>query len=525
MFLLKIKSRKYRKYKKKIIKIIAYFICLAMILIFLSHKLTSLHLWGTKLPDYIPAQETAINRNMEGMVYFNNEFQRNQFLQTISQAIEEAEESIEIAMYSFNLETIRDKIYEADKKGIEITLILDIDKSEQHDAVFIDIPNGIQRIDAGKSTKESNPNMHHKFIIVDRNTSQQKLITGSLNWTTLQESFDPSFLFVTTDTDIIEAYGFEFDLLKQNINGTKKLRNKEYKPWLKNIIYNDCFLDVWFSPGFQSNTINQRIIDLIESAEENVEIIIWQATDKNISQAIVKKARKGLSIKIITEDFNFWEQNSIFPYLMSQKNKYHLDNLEIINDVWHTIDLKDKIPKEFGETFNSFIHHHTLIVDGQIVVFGTNNWSNQAAFKNDEDIIITDNKNIVNEFRKTFAFHYQELRNKELSAQIIGQNLEIKETPVVSRIKTSVVVKETPVVGGTRSSGISINKTSDVDIKILVIPSKYRALKEKPYICLDQQINENENTFLLPEECLNVPLNIFIYDENNDLIANTLIMP
>ncbi len=520
MSLLKIKSRKYKKYRKKIIKIIVYFICLAMVLIFLSHKLVSLKIFESKLPNYIPSQDVKVDKSMEGMVYFNNEFQTTTFSDIIISSIENAQQSIEVAMYSFNLETIRDKIYEANQRGAQITLILDIDKSKQHDIVFADLPKNIERIDPGKSSTKSNPNMHHKFVIIDRGTPQQKLITGSLNWTTLQESFDPSFLFVTTDSKIIQAYGFEFDLLKQNISGTKKLRNKEYKPWLRNIIYNDCFLDVWFSPGFQNNSINQKIVDLIENAQENIEIIIWQATDKNISRAIVKKARKGLSIKIITEDFNFWEQNSIFPYLMSQKDKYHLDNLEIINDVWRTIDLKDKIPEEFGETFNSFIHHHTLIIDDKIVIFGTNNWSNQAAFKNDEDIIITDNKNIVNEFRKTFAFHYQELRNKELSAQIIGQNLEIKETPVVnktpvvSRIKTSVVKEE-------QSDG----ETSDVDINILVIPSKYRALKEKLFICIDQQINENENTFLLPEECLNVPLNIFIYDQNNNLIANNLIMP
>ena len=525
MSFLKIKLRKHRKYKKKIIKIIAYFICLAIVLVFLSHKLTSLRLLESNLPNYMSSQKVKVDRNMEGMVYFNNEFQTNQFLDTISQAIDNAKKSIEIAMYSFNLEILRDKLYEADKKGIEITLVLDIDKSKQHDIVFADLPKNIERINPGKSPTKSNPNMHHKFVIIDRGMPEQKLITGSLNWTELQESFDPSFLFVTTDSEIIQAYGFEFGLLKQNISGTKKLRNKNYKPWLKNIIYNDCFLDVWFSPGFQSNSINQRIIDLIESAQENIEIIIWQATDKDISQAIVEKAKQGIDIKIITEDFNFWERNSIFPYLMREKNEQNLENLEILNDAWRTIDLKNKIPEEFGEVFNSFIHHHTLIIDGQTVVFGTNNWSNQAAFKNDEDIIITDNKNIVNAFQETFDFHYKELRN------------------------------ETPVVGGTRSSGVSINitsvvktlvvngsktsvvkeersdgETSDVDINnIIIIPSKYRSLKEKPFVCLDQQITENKNTFPLPEECQNTPLSIFIYSQDNnqniDLIANTLIMP
>jgi len=392
---------------------------------------------------------------------------------------------------------LRDKIYKAAERGVEVTLILDVQKNKQHDIIFANSPADIKIIYPGQERAISGRNMHHKFAIFDRGTSQEKLITGSLNWTELQESYDPSFLFSTTDSEIIQAYGVEIDLLKENFYGTRKFKKEEYKPWLKNITYNDCFVDVWFSPGVSNNSINQRIADLIKKAKKSIRIMIWQASDQNISRAILKKAKEGLDIKIMAEDYTFWEKNSILPYLFSQKKKHELDNLEILNDAWRTLDLKKETPdRQTGTLFNPFLHHHTLIIDNQKVVFGTNNWSRQALQSNDEDIIITNNSKIVSEFQKTFDFQYQKLRKEKLEIKQKENSLEIKLQPKFE------------------------------EQKIMAVISEFRGLKGGFVICLNEKINKDQNNFRLPEKCINQPLNVFIYNPKNfQIIANDLFLP
>jgi phosphatidylserine/phosphatidylglycerophosphate/cardiolipin synthase-like enzyme len=497
MPLWKIKSKKYKKYRKKIWKVCFYFLIFFIFLVFLSRRLTSWQIFNFDLPNYLPGETTKKEESLQANIYFNNEIQKNKFTEIIENAIENAEKSIEVAMYSFNLENLRDKIYEASERGLDVTLILDIQKDRQHDLVFANSPADIKIIYPGQGRTMFGPNMHHKFAIFDRGTSQEKLITGSLNWTELQEAYDPSFLFSTTDPEIIQAYGFEFELLEQNLQGTQKLKNKDYKPWFKNIIYNDCFLDIWFSPGVRENSINQKIADLIKGAEKNIKIMIWQASDQNISQALLEKAKQGLDIKIISEDYTFWEKNSIFPHLISQKKEHHLDNLEILNDAWRTIDLKGETPnQQTGVLFNPFLHHHTLIIDNQTVVFGTNNWSQQALESNDEDIIITNNQKIVNQFQETFDFQYQKLRKQKLKAE---------------QREDKVAIELQPEYEGQ---------------KIMAVISEFRGLKGPFVLCLNKKIEKGQDSFSLPEKCIKHPLNIFIYNPKNyNLLANTISSP
>jgi phosphatidylserine/phosphatidylglycerophosphate/cardiolipin synthase-like enzyme len=498
MLLRKIKSKKYKKYRKKIWKTFFYFLCLSLLLIFLSRRLASWQIiQKLELPSYLPEQSIKTEKKLEAEIYFNNKPETNQFTKIINQAIDSAQESIEVAMYSFNLENLRNKIYQASERGVEVTLILDIEKNEQHNMVFENVPPDIIIIKPQSRSRYS-PNMHHKFAIFDRGTSQEKLIAGSLNWTELQEFYDPSFLFLTTDSEIIQAYGFEMDILKQGIRGTEKFKTKEYKPWFKNIIYNDCFVDVWFSPGPKTNSINQRIADLIKEAQENIKIMIWQISDQNIAYQIIEKAKQGVNVQIIAEDYNFWERNSRLSYFLSQRKKFNLKNLEIINDAWRSIKFQNTIFSEKFTTieFNPFLHHHTLIIDDQIVLFGTNNWSSQAYQVNDEDIIITDNSKIVEEFLETFEFHYQDLRGEKMSALINQENLIIENKPQYN------------------------------NQKIMAIISQFRGLKGKKTICFDQKIEKEKNNFVLPQECIGQALNIFVYNPKNfQIIANALLLP
>jgi len=490
MFWLK---KELKRNKKNIILSIAILIILFVSCFLLGRIVRKDDLPIPGLTKRMPAKEIRVNKNFEGHVYFNDQFYTKMFSDLIIPEIEKARKSIEVAMYSFNSEALRDEIYQANERGVEVTLIFNERKKEQHDIVFVDLPENIKRFDLGKDAEDQVGLMHHKFVVIDRGKKTQKLITGSLNWTNLQEKFDPGCLFVTADKEIIATYGEEIDRLKSGISESQKLRVENYRPWAKRINYQDSFVDLWLSPGVKSNSIKQEIIDLIDNAKKNIKIIIWQATDFDIAKAIIKKASEGAKVKIITEDFNIWQKPSIFPYLLQKTGKAGLKNIEIIDDTWRTIDLKNEIPDPTdGAAFNSFIHRHTLIIDDQVVLFGTNNWSKNGAYNNDENIIITNNKDIVSSFLKSFTYHYDKLRKNTLSARIKNNSLFIN-------IDDSHIGK-----------------------KLMMVVSENRDLNEDPFICADIKIMKDNTLFPISKNCQNHSLNVYIYDENGDLIAVTL---
>jgi len=485
-----------RKNKKNIILFVVFFIILLFFCFLLGTTIRKDDLSIPSLTEQRPAKEIKINnRDFIGQVYFNDQFYTEIFSDLIIPEIKKARSSIEVAMYSFNSEKLRDEIYLANKRGVKVTLILNKRKKKQHDIVFANLPQNIKRFDLGESTEEQIGLMHHKFVIIDRGKKNQKLITGSLNWTKLQEKFDPGCLLITPDQEIIESYGEEFERLKSGIGESQKLKIKNYRPWAKRINYRDCFVDLWWSPGIKSNSIKQEIIDLVNKAEKNIKIIIWQATDYNIAKAIIEKATKGIEVKIITEDFNIWYEDSMFPYIFREIQKAGLKNIEIVDDTWRTLDLKDEVPDPPNRAaFNSFIHRHTLIIDDQIVLFGTNNWSKGGTYRNDENIIITNNKNIVSSFIKSFAYHYNKLRKNTLSMKI-------------------------------QNNSLFVDLDDDyLGKKLIMVISENYDLNENPFICTKDKIIKNNHTFVIPLDCRNHNLNVFIYDANGDLVAGNLII-
>ena len=356
-----------------------------------------------------PKEIISATHPLETHIYFNNEVGESRALDILIEKIRKAQHSVEIAMFSFGSDDMKRALYAANARGVKVTLVLDKSKYKQHDALLSDLPIGIQRIEAGAYDPVDSRNttyMHDKFMIIDRDLPSEELATGSLNFTTWGEKYNQSFFLVTKDADIISVYKKEFDLLKSRTSGIKKLGVTTYNPWAATINYSDSFLEIWFSPGFSSQSIKYRLLDTINASEKNIDIIIWDFTDQQIASALVKKAREGIKVRIITEDQTSLEKNSVIPYLRKMKDKEHLDSMEILLDT----KLMDKVTETVPEDFSPLIHHHSLIADGKTLIFGSGNWSLWGFYNNDENAFVTNNAYLVEESQKTFDYFYKTLK-------------------------------------------------------------------------------------------------------------------
>lgn len=446
---------------------------------------------------YAPKTIEKLDRQFIAEIKFNNEQNQTPFTPVITTALRSAAHSIDLAMYSIDTPILRDELYAATRRGVTVRIIVPANKSEQHKRLFTNIPQNVSITTVGKQDSSS-PDaslMHHKFVLIDANTTQPTVITGSVNWTKLQELFDPSFLLITHDQTVATLYEEEFNRLKSGASGVTKVRTSGYRPWAAQLAYKNGTLEIWWSPGVGEHTIKRRLIDLIASAQHSIDVMVWQITDRDIANALILKAAQGIPVRIITDDFNAWRNSSVVPMLLQATQSITRNTLEILDDTARTIDFSNTIKPYLPSNqpdFNSFFHHHAILVDKTTLLAGTNNWSYQANYRNDESAFVTTVPNLVQSYQSSFDYHYRTLRGRLLDATILERTLHVKSAKAYQGNKLAVVSEN---IGNPPSATV----------------------------CYDTALNSNEISTILPVGCKNHVLNVYVVRKNGEVIANKLI--
>lgn len=119
-------------------------------------------------------------------------------------AINKAKVSILVAMAWFTNENIKDALNKKRLEGLRIEIV-----------IFKDGVNRVHGVDLSEfdhiETRGTRGGiMHNKFCVIDN----QKVLTGSYNWTTNAEYKNDENVFITIDNDTATKYSIEFRKLK-----------------------------------------------------------------------------------------------------------------------------------------------------------------------------------------------------------------------------------------------------------------------------------------------------------------------
>jgi len=171
------------KRKQNITKIII--ICIIAVLLFLWY----FYIQNKKKGDIDP----TIN------VYFSP---GNGIMGRIVKEINNSGKSIDIAMYSFTKREIAQALVKAKKRGVNIRIVLDKQRSSnKYNKYRYFMNNGI-------TPKLIDRTMHNKFAIIDG----KLVITGSYNWTANAERNNyENILFIRNSPKLVKAYLNEFE--------------------------------------------------------------------------------------------------------------------------------------------------------------------------------------------------------------------------------------------------------------------------------------------------------------------------
>jgi phosphatidylserine/phosphatidylglycerophosphate/cardiolipin synthase-like enzyme len=269
--------------------------------------------------------------------------------QAIKKTIENAQDYAYCAFFDIDLE--------------EIIQVLK-DKSSSLDIrIMIDKDNNLGLIEGSSlHLDNSTAYMHNKFCVID----DSMITTGSFNPTFNDAYRNNNNLIIIESRILAKNYREEF-LEIWNYKKGQKTNTTIF-------ILNSKNIENYFCP---EDDCAEKIQDRIRQANKSIHFMLFSFAYKPIMNDIIIKRYEGLEIKGILEK----SQSSN----KATKGFLQFHNIEVIYD---------KNPK--------MMHHKVIIIDNKTVITGSFNPSNNANTRNDENILIIEDKELARRYLEEF---------------------------------------------------------------------------------------------------------------------------
>ncbi|VEP12737.1 conserved hypothetical protein [Hyella patelloides LEGE 07179] len=366
-------------------------------------------------------------------------------------AINQAQSSIDVAVQELQLPGIALALAEQAQKGIEIRLILDNkysraisdfssleiselptrdrDRYQQYfqlidvdgngvlsekevnnrDALVILENADISVIDDTADGSKGSGLMHHKFMVIDGKT----VITGSTNFTlsgihgdlgNINTRGNVNHLVVINNQELAELFTKEFNYMwdDREFGLNKIFRSPQTVSW------DNSKITVQFFPISSkqdwSLSANGLIGKVLDNANSSIDLALFVFSDQNLVDILQKKQQQGVNIKaLIDKEFIFRYYSEALDMLgvaIANKCKYETDNNPWNNAI--------KTVGTANLASGDKLHHKIAVIDNKIVITGSQNWSAAANYKNDETVLILENKIVAKHFQQEFDTLYQD---------------------------------------------------------------------------------------------------------------------
>jgi phosphatidylserine/phosphatidylglycerophosphate/cardiolipin synthase-like enzyme len=329
---------------------------------------------------------------------------------TIVTSIEDAAETIDVAMYSFSDAGILKALKTAAKDGKQVRLILNKAMSAKEKA------QGLE--DAGVDVRYVSNTMHHKFAIFDGphsddvDAAESKLLTGSGNWSGSSHSkYDEDLLIFTNESKFVKAYQTEFNYLWENsiefgeeyIYDIKKISYKSSKVRFTShnmkAVKNSRGLNSFRATvSWEDGVAGKAIIKAINGAEDTIKIATAHFRRADIADALTAALERGVKVEIVTDQQEYHSRGTA-------SDPTFLDETIAAKGA----KVRYKIYSRFWDYRTAFqMHAKYIIIDDETVITGSFNWSRNAETKVMENLVIISDSDIADAYVKNFGkiFNY-----------------------------------------------------------------------------------------------------------------------
>lgn len=263
--------------------------------------------------------------------------------------LNDAKFSIDAALYDLDLPSVREALLEAHKRGVRVRLVAEGANAER--AAF-------QSLSLAGVPLVADPRpglMHHKFLIVD----DEEVWTGSTNLTWSGFFRNDNNLVRIRSEDMAINYRREFE--EMFLEGRYGPLSRSDTPYPAVTLEDGSRVHVYFSPD---DGAARAILRELEGARLSIDVLAFTLTADPIADALLKAHRRGVVVRGAVEASRSDALGSDVGRLRAAGLKLRLDSNP------------------------GNMHHKVLLIDGQIVITGSYNFSRSAEERNDENLVV-----------------------------------------------------------------------------------------------------------------------------------------
>ncbi len=136
----------------------------------------------------------------------------------------------------------------------------------------------------------------------------------------------------------------------------------------------DAFEHVAFSPGEDCLSLIRSVLG---SARASVDVCVFTITDNRITKALIAAHRRGVRVRIVSDDDKAWDTGS---------------------DIQHLRDAGVLVRTDQGD---EHMHHKYAVIDDRLLLNGSYNWT-RGATENHENLLATSRPPLVEAYRRHF---------------------------------------------------------------------------------------------------------------------------
>lgn len=369
-------------------------------------------------------------------------------LARVAALIDGAKESVDVAVYSFSDAGIMDSIERAIERGVHVRVIYEPARDEAKD------PDGTRSAAleaAGADVRFINKIMHHKYAIIDGprevlsqdSTDEGVLVTGSGNWSNSAGTrYDENTVITFGNAELNMRFQKEFNHMwkhSRDFSHTETFEFVESDAIDESMIPDDPSVDAVFtSANFKTffssrfgetfsvirgrNEVADKIVEHINAAEKSIWIASGHLRSRPISEALLAKhaADPDLDIKVYLDgqeyvsEFAHREEVATTEECLVEAGDSETKQQDCLDKDYHYsfdvdragIDLRFKYyAYRWHYSYAEQMHHKYMIIDGERVLSGSYNYSDNAEHNTLENMVIYEEAGfpgIVSRFEENF---------------------------------------------------------------------------------------------------------------------------
>jgi phosphatidylserine/phosphatidylglycerophosphate/cardiolipin synthase-like enzyme len=285
----------------------------------------------------------------------------------LAAAIDSARLTVDVAIYSLSLNSVRDALIHAHKRGVQVRMVMESENLDRSD------PQKIQEAGIPILGDRREGLMHDKFVVIDHS----EVWLGSMNFTDSGGYTDNNNLMRIRSVKVAENYTKEFEEMFVDDKFGDDVVAETPNP---QVTIDGTPITVYFSPddGVQAN-----FVDLVNNAQESIYFMAFSFTSDEIGAAVRARAKDGVTVAGVMET------EQINSNIGTEFDPFQQAGLDVLPD---------------GN--EGLMHHKVMVIDENTVILGSYNFTNSAETRNDETLIVVYNEQIAAQFMAEFQRVY-----------------------------------------------------------------------------------------------------------------------